>query len=131
MIALDTNVLVRFLVEDDKAQSAKVVGLVARAIAADEALFLSDVVICETVWVLVAAYRVPRAEIGATLGRLLMAAHLRFEDPDRLSRALEAFLAGKGDFADYVIREEARAAGCDRVATFDRVLLKESAFVAP
>lgn len=131
MIALDTNVLVRFLVEDDKAQSAKVVRLVARAIAADEALFLSDVVICETVWVLVAAYRVPRAEIGATLGRLLMAAHLRFEDPDRLSRALEAFLAGKGDFADYVIREEARAAGCDRVATFDRVLLKESAFVAP
>lgn len=131
MIALDTNVLVRFLVEDDKAQSAKVVRFVARAIAADEALFLSDVVICETVWVLVAAYRVPRAEIGATLRRLLMAAHLRFEDPDRLSRALEAFVAGKGDFADYVIREEARAAGCDRIATFDRVLLKESAFVAP
>jgi len=60
-----------------------------------------------------------------------MAAHLRFQDVDRLSRALQAFLAGKGDFADYVIREEARAAGCDRVATFDRVLLRESAFIAP
>ncbi|TMB31356.1 MAG: type II toxin-antitoxin system VapC family toxin [Deltaproteobacteria bacterium] len=131
MIALDTNVLVRFLVEDDKAQSARAARLVARAIEADEPLFIPDVVICETVWVLLAAYQVPRLQVGETLGRLLMAAHLRFQDVDRLSRALQAFLAGKGDFADYVIREEARAAGCDRVATFDRVLLRESAFIAP
>ena len=97
----------------------------------DEPLFLSDVVLCETVWVLTAAYQVPRAEVGGTLGRLLMAAHLRFDDVDHLSRALAAFVSGKGDFADYVIREDARAAGCERVATFDRVLLKESAFIAP
>jgi predicted nucleic-acid-binding protein len=98
MIALDTNVLVRFLVEDDKAQSTKAARFVATAIAADEPLFISDVVMCETVWVLVAAYRVPRAEVGEILGRLLMAAHLRFADVDRLSHALEAFRAGKGDF---------------------------------
>lgn len=55
---------------------------------------------CETVWVLVAAYHVPRAEVGDTLGRLLMPAHLCFEQVGRLSRALEAFIAGKGDFAD-------------------------------
>jgi predicted nucleic-acid-binding protein len=131
MIALDTNVLVRFLVDDDKAQSARAARFVAKAIATDEPLFVSDVVMCETVWVLVVAYQVPRREIGETLGRLLMAAHLRYDDVDRLSRALEAFLTGKGDFADYLIREEARGAGCDQVATFDRVLLKERAFVAP
>jgi predicted nucleic-acid-binding protein len=131
VIALDTNVLVRFLVEDDKAQSARAAKFVARAMATDEQLFLPDVVLCETVWVLTAAYQVPRAEVGATLGRLLMAAHLRFDDVDRLSRALAAFLSGKGDFADYVIREDALAAGCERVATFDRLLLNESAFIAP
>jgi predicted nucleic-acid-binding protein len=131
MIALDTNVLVRFLVDDDKAQSARAARFVAKAIATDEPLFVSDVVMCETVWVLVVAYQVPRREIGETLGRLLMAAHLRYDNVDRLSRALEAFLTGKGDFADYLIREEARGAGCDQVATFDRVLLKERAFVAP
>jgi len=131
MIALDTNVLMRFLVDDDKAQSARAARFVARAIAGEEPLFISDVVMCETVWVLVAAYHVPRAEVVETLGRLLMAAHLRFDDVDRLSRALEAYIAGKGDFADYVIREKARAAGCDRIATFDRVLLKETAFIAP
>ena len=131
MIALDTNVLMRFLVEDDKAQSGRAARFVAKAIARDDPLFISDVVMCETVRVLVAAYQVPRQEIGETLGRLLMAAQLRYADVDRLSRALNAFLTGKGDFADYVIREEARAAGCEQVATFDRVLLKERAFVAP
>jgi predicted nucleic-acid-binding protein len=131
MIALDTNVLVRFLVEDDKAQSAKAAKLVAHAVSEDEPLFISDVVVCETVWVLLAAYRVPRAEVGELLGRLLMAAHLRFNDVDRLSRALEAFAAGKGDFADYVIREHARAAGCDHVATFDRLRRREKGFAAP
>jgi predicted nucleic-acid-binding protein len=131
MIALDTNVLVRFLVEDDKAQSAKAAKLVAHAVSEDEPLFVSDFVVCETVWVLLAAYRVPRAEVGELLGRLLMAAHLRFNDVDRLSRALEAFAVGKGDFADYVIREHARAAGCDQVATLDRMLLKERGFAAP
>jgi predicted nucleic-acid-binding protein len=44
---------------------------------------------------------------------------------------LEGFVAGKGNFADYVIKEHARAAGCDGVATFDRALLKEEGFVAP
>lgn len=131
MIALDTNVLVRFLVEDDKAQSAKAAKLVARAVSEDEPLFVSDVVVCETVWVLSAAYRVPRAEIGEILGRLYVATHLRFHDVDRLARALEAFNAGKGDYADYVIREQARAVGCEEVATFDRVLLKETGFAAP
>lgn len=131
MIALDTNVLVRFLVEDDKAQSAKAAKLVARAVSEDEPLFVSELVVCETVWLLLAAYRVSRAEVGEILGRLLMAAHLRFNDVDRLSRALEAFIAGKGDFADYLIREQARTAGCENVATFDRVLLKETGFLAP
>jgi predicted nucleic-acid-binding protein len=131
VIALDTNVLVRFLVEDDKAQSAKAAKLVARAISDDEPLFVPDVVVCETVWVLSAAYRVPKVEIGEILGRLFMATHLRFDDVDRLSRALEAFGNGKGDYAEYVIREQARGAGCEQVATFDRVLLKEAAFVAP
>ena len=131
MIALDTNVLVRFLVVDDKAQSAKAVKLVERAVARNETLFVSDVVIYETVWVLLSAYLASRAEVGDTLAQLLKATHLSLRDVDGLVRALEAFVAGKGDFADYVIKEHARAAGCDGVATFDRALLKEQGFVAP
>jgi predicted nucleic-acid-binding protein len=131
MIALDTNVLVRFLVEDDKAQSAKAARLVERAVARNERLFVSDLVLCETVWVMLSAYQVPRAAVGEVLGQLLQAAHLSFRDMDGLQRALEAFAAGKGDFADYVIQEHARAAGCDVVVTFDRALLKERGFASP
>lgn len=131
MIALDTNVLVRFLVEDDKAQSRKAATLVEHAAARGETLFVSDIVLCETVWVLLSAYEVSRGAVADILSQLFAANHLRFSDVDGLRRALAGFIAGKGDFADYVIKEHARAAGCDRVATFDRALLKEAGFVAP
>ena len=131
MIALDTNVLVRYLVEDDKAQSAKARALVNRAVANHESLFVPDIVVCETVWVLTAAYEVTRAEVRRILSLLLTASHLRFRDLDQLARARDAFDAGRGDFADYLIREQAVAAGCERVATFDRALLSEQRFSLP
>lgn len=131
MIGLDTNVLVRFLVEDDKAQSAAAAALIERAIADDEPLFVSDIVLCEVVWVLEYSYEVPRAEVYAALRDLLHARHLVFADSDLLARALAAFAAGKADFPDYVLREHALAAGCTTVATFDRALLKEPGFTRP
>jgi len=76
-IALDTNVLLRFLLDDDKAQSARAARLVDDAVEADEPLFVSDVVLCETARVLVAAYRVRKKQVGVIVGRLLLAAHLR------------------------------------------------------
>jgi predicted nucleic-acid-binding protein len=131
MIALDTNVLVRFLVEDDKVQSAKAAKLVERAIARDETLFVSDVVVCETVWVLLSAYQVSRVEVAELLAQLFKATHLGFRDVEPLLRSLDAFVAGRGDFADYLILEHARAAGCSEVATFDKALLKENGFTSP
>jgi predicted nucleic-acid-binding protein len=131
VIALDTNVLVRYLVEDDRAQTAAAAALIERSVAEDKACFVSGIVLCETVWVLTVSYRVPRREVGAILRELLRARHLAFDSPDQLARALEAFTRGRGDFADYLIREQARAAGCRTVATFDRALLGEPGFVAP
>jgi predicted nucleic-acid-binding protein len=130
VIALDTNVLVRYLVEDDKKQTALAAALINRIIAVDDTLFVSDVVVCETVWVLSVSYDVGRKEIAAVLRNLLRARHLTFTASDQLIRALDAFESGKGDFADYLIREHARAADCDSVATFDRVLLREKGFVS-
>jgi predicted nucleic-acid-binding protein len=67
----------------------------------------------------------------ATLERLVQARQLVFADAESVRRATEAFAAGSGDFADYLIREHARGAGCTAVATFDRALHKEKLFVAP
>ncbi len=131
MIALDTSVLVRYLVEDDAKQTAHAAALIERAIADDESLYVSDVVVCETVWVLSVAYKVGRKEIAAVLRNLFRARHLAFGTVEQLIRALDAYESGKGDFADYLIREHARAADGESVATFDRLLLKERGFVAP
>jgi predicted nucleic-acid-binding protein len=128
VIALDTNVLVRYLVQDDARQSAAAAKLIDRTITEGDALFVSDVVLCEVVWVLAGSYRVPRPEIATVLRELLRARHLVFSASDQLVRALDAFVGGKGDFADYVIREHALAAGCAAAATFDRVLLRERGF---
>jgi len=131
VIALDTNVLVRFLVEDNEAQSAAAAALIEEALSREEGLFVSAIVVCETVWVLTTAYRVKKPEVVAILRELFRAKQLVFDSPDNLSRALAAYGAGRGDFADYIIREEARAAGCDSVATFDRALLSDRYFTHP
>ena len=129
MIALDTNVLVRYLVEDDARQTALASALIARAIAEGDALFVSEVVVCETVWVLTAAYRFERAAVAGVLRELLRARHLTFGSHEQLSRALTAYAAGRGDFADYLSREQARVAGFGQVATFDKALHREPGFI--
>ena len=131
MIALDSNVLVRFLVEDDREQSRRANALIVKASRSEEPLYVADVVMAETVWVLMRCYKLPKDEIIDILRRLLLARQLTFGDVDTLSRALDGFTWGKGDFADYLIRESAKAAGCDLVAKFDKALLKESGFSAP
>ena len=131
MIGLDTNVLVRFLVEDVAEQAARAKGVVRRAIERDEKLFVSDVVVCELAWVLERAYGLGRAELAETLRSLLSVKHLAIGNADLLERALAAYGDGRGGFPDYVIGEIARDAGCRVVATFDKALLREAGFERP
>lgn len=131
MIAIDTNVLVRLLVKDDAAQTRKVVELFKQLDADADRAHVSDIVVCELVWVLEACYAFDRKQIASALGQVLAARQLRFDSPDRLLRALSAFKAGRGDLADYLIREHAKTAGCDEVVTFDKILWKEEGYCAP
>lgn len=130
MIALDTNVLVRFLVEDDTPQAERAKALLQRAVDSEDPCYVSDVVLCELVWVLERTYKLRRTEISQGLSRLVHARHLAFSSVESLSRALEAYKSARGGFSDYVIREHARANGCEAVATFEKGLLKEPGFVA-
>lgn len=135
MIALDTNVLLRLLVTDAEDEAVRQRRTAERVIdfaeTGGEPLFVSEIVLCEAVWAMRARYRVPRAEIRSSLASLLSTKHLAFAAPERLTRALAAFAAGRGDFADYLIREHARVAGCEAVVTFDQALLREDGFRAP
>ncbi len=131
MISLDTNLLVRILVADDPAQTRRAAGVLDRLDSTAERAHVSEIVLCEVVWVLGSAYGHPRERIATALRSLAAARQLTFDSPDRVIRAISAFERGKGDFADYLIREHARAAGCESVLTFDKVLLREDGFAAP
>ena len=131
MIALDTNVLVRFLVEDEKEQSRKAKKVIEKAMKDEEDIFVPDLVLVETVWVLKRSYDLKKDDIVKVLRMLLTARRIRFESSDRLARTVSAYEKGRGGFSDYLIRELASEQGCATVVTFDRVLQKDSGFSRP
>lgn len=128
MTGVDTNILVRYLTQDDTAQARRVDMLVARAVQNDERLYIDDIVICELVWVLRAAYRFNKSTIIDAIARILQTALFAFEDRDLLRNALAAYRDGNGDFADYVIGARNERSGCEETVTFDRVLVDSSHF---
>lgn len=131
MIALDTNVLVRFLVRDDEVQASRVLARLRSVTEQDGTAFVPDVVLAELVWVLRSTYRFPKDRIVSVVRGLYATRHLTFSSPDRITRALSAFETGRGDFADYLIREQARDHGCGCVVTFDRKVNGEKGFEEP
>lgn len=118
MIGLDTNVLVRYLAQDDARQAAKATELIEDLTPAQPG-YLSQVVLAELVWVLQSCYAVSRERIGEILERLLRTQGLQVQDADRVWQALRVYRHG-GDFADCLIARVAAAAGCDAVVTFDK-----------
>ncbi|MFC2173959.1 PIN domain-containing protein [Acidobacteriota bacterium] len=131
MIALDTKVLVRFLVSDDAVQSKKAKEFIEKNIRKDTRLFLSDIVLVEAFWVLNRSYGFSKEDIVRVFRMLIAARNLEFESTDRTARALRSYETGRADFSDYVIHEIAVENGCNAVATFDKKLLKEKGFVKP
>jgi predicted nucleic-acid-binding protein len=128
MIALDTNVLVRLVLQDDERQARAAEQAVIRARRQQTALFVSDVVLCEFVWVLTRRARLSRADIADAVEQLLHTELIVVSESIVCENALAAYRAGRGDFADYLIREQARAAEASEVLTFDRALKGESGF---
>src|SRR5205085_1973163 len=118
VIALDTNVLVRLVLQDDEAQARAAERLVVRARREDTPLFIGDVVLCELVWVLTRRAGIARAEIAAVLDQLVRTELMVFSNTAVIERAVAAYRDGRGDFADYLVRENARAAGATEIVTF-------------
>jgi predicted nucleic-acid-binding protein len=128
VIALDTNVLVRLVLQDDEAQARAAERLVVRARREDTSLFVGDVVLCELVWVLTRRAGIARAEIATALDQLLRTELMVFSNTAVIERTVAAYRDGHGDFADYLIRENARAADATEIVTFDRALKGEDGF---
>jgi predicted nucleic-acid-binding protein len=128
MTGLDTNVLVRYLTQDDLAQARKANSLIDGAVGKGERLHLDVVVLCELVCVLRGAYRFGKQTVTDAVGKILDAAQFSIEDRDLLREALDAYRGGQGDFADYVLGLRNRMAGCGATVTFDRSLKRNALF---
>ena len=120
MRAVDTNVIVRLAVRDDKARV-----VAAEKYIAERGAWLSHVVLVEVAWVLESVYEFERAQIATAVEMLLDQEHLVLQDPEIVTAAVKRYRSGIGsDFADCMILEIARGAGHLPLATFDRKLAK-------
>jgi predicted nucleic-acid-binding protein len=131
MIGLDSNILIRYLVQDDPIQSPKATEIIERRVTEDNPGFVSIVAMVETVWVLDRAYGLAAREIAAAVERILQADVLVVEYEQEVFTAMIALKQGKGSFADAVIAALCAKAGCSRTLTFDRKALKLSGFELP
>lgn len=122
MRGLDTNVLVRYLVQDDAAQARRAAKEIEAGSDAGEIYFIADVVVCELVWVLDRAYGYSRAQIGDALEGILQTRSFHFVDKDLLWQGLGDYKKGRGDFVDYVIGRVGEKSGCEKTLSFDRAL---------
>ena len=130
MIGLDTNVLVRLLTNDDPAQATRARRLIAKAEADAEPVFVSQLVILETEWVLRSRYGFGRDAIRDALAALLEVRELNIEDESTIEEALFQWEQGSAGFADCLISAHHRASGCRGTYTFDSKAAKLEGFIA-
>lgn len=128
MIGLDTNILVRYLTQDDPEQAEKVNREIESCNAQGIPFFIASIVICELVWVLDTAYDYSREEITSSLDKILRTRQFQFENKALMLFALADYRSGKGDFSDYLVGHIGKQAGCTLTWTFDRGLKNSTLF---
>jgi len=128
MKAIDTNVLVPYLVQDDPVQGKKAAAVIEGAASERDQILLGNIVLCETVWVLESAYGYAKAEIESVLAALLQSDTFLFEMKDNVWAALGDYRSSKADFADCLIGRVHRAFGSEPTQTFDTSLRKLPTF---
>ncbi len=118
MKGIDTNVLLRILLQGDVRQSRLATDYVAKNCSAQRPCYINRAVLCELAWALKGLYRLDRALISSSLERMLSTIGFEIEDEAEVRRAVAAHRSGF-DFADALIAAVNARAGCVKTATFD------------
>lgn len=118
MIGLDTNVLVRYIMQDDPKNSPKATKLI-ESLDGDNPGYITMVSVVELYWVLTSCYELTGEQVGQALEAILRTKQFLVERADQVMRALRVYGEGKADFADCLIERSATGAGCTQTMTFD------------
>lgn len=125
MIGVDTNILVRYLTQDDEQQWQQAVAEIKQ----NQPCFITNIVLCELVWVLKGAnYGFRKDEIINALEAMLHSSAFELESRSIVYQALQRYKQGRSDFSDYLIGAIASKAGCTETVSFDGKLKKEKGF---
>ncbi|MFH1757620.1 MAG: type II toxin-antitoxin system VapC family toxin, partial [Pseudomonadota bacterium] len=119
---LDTNVLVRYLTQDDEGQAEVAAKTIEEAAAKGEKMLIQPIILCELVWVLESAYDFPKTDRLRALEGILRVAQFEIVEKDTVWQALSDFRQGKGDFSDYYLGRANEKAGAAITLTFDKTL---------
>lgn len=128
MIGLDTNIVVRYLAQDDRAQSAVATRLLERELAAETPGYICLVTLAEVVWVMTSLYSADRNAVVRAVEGLLSAAQLRIQNAEAVWLALQDYRDSTADFSDALIATLGKGAGCEHTLTFDRAAARHPAF---
>ena len=130
MLGIDTNVLIRFLVRDDQTQFEKARKLLKREVSSGRRVFINQLVLLETEWVLRSRYGLAKTQMLETISGLLDAPDVQLEDEPSIEEAVFVWRDANADFADCLIGARNRRLGCKATATFDTKASKLPGFTA-
>ena len=126
MIGIDTNVLVRYIVQDDPEQSAQSTLLIEQECNLSSPGYLSNIVLCELVWVLTGAYKYDKNLVIEVMEQILVTAEFLVENENVVRKAINDYKIGSADFSDYLIVNNNQQSGCTKTYTFKKKLLQHN-----
>ena len=120
MIGLDTNVIVRYIMQDDLVQSRKATRLVEERLSSETPGYISLVTLAEVIWVLKSVYEIASKDLINLVGMLLATKQIRTERAATAYRAVKVFDSGRADFSDALIVVVGMEDGCTEIVSFDK-----------
>jgi predicted nucleic-acid-binding protein len=129
MIGIDTNILVRYLTQDDIEQAKVVEQLFNKYATGSHSVFINNIVICELIWVLERGYKYSKEDITKVIKHILSTKEFNFENQELLWLSLNQYSQKKLDFSDALIGEINKHSGCTNTLTFDKAAITADNFI--
>jgi predicted nucleic-acid-binding protein len=123
VFGIDTNILVRYLVQDEPKQSKLATNFILSR-REERSFFINCIVLCELVWVLESSYKYNRKTIAGVLEKILQTKQFEIENLVSVQRALSAYIENNSDFSDYLITEINYLNDCSETYSFDKKGIK-------